>query len=220
MKAAIGETSVADGGVALPDSIADQLRALIIRGVISPGEHLGQSELADRFGRSKVPIREALKQLAAEGLLRHDQNRGYFVAGLSLAEARQLYRLRRWLEADLLSHARWPDADEIADFRARFERLDALDAEGRRVEWIAQLRALRHDIFALSPDHLLLREALRLWALTDRYRSVLPRDRSGSAERQLIDAFAARDREALLTVYHADRDRIEGLLMSVLMERE
>jgi len=216
--AAGAPASVTDGK-ALPDSIADQLRALIVRGVLSPGEHLRQSELAQRFGRSKVPIREALKQLTAEGLLRHDQNRGYFVAGLSLEEARQLYRLRRWLESELLARARWPDEEEIAAFRLRFQMLDELDKPGDRTRWIAALRALRHDMFDLSPDKLLLREALRLWTLTDRYRSILPRDASGSAERQLVEAFASRDREALLTAYHTDRDRIESLLMGVLEDR-
>jgi DNA-binding FadR family transcriptional regulator len=43
----------------LPTAVADELRALIVRGTLLPGEHLGQSQLADRFGRSKVPIREA-----------------------------------------------------------------------------------------------------------------------------------------------------------------
>ena len=101
----------------LPNVVANELRSLIVRGTLLPGEHLGQTQLAERFGRSKVPIREALKLLATEGFLRHDRNRGYFVAPLEIDEARQLYKLRRWLEAQLLETAEWPDAATIADLR-------------------------------------------------------------------------------------------------------
>lgn len=201
-----------------PNSTADTLRSLIIRGALSPGEHLGQADLAERFGMSKVPIREALKQLAAEGLLNHDHNRGYFVARLSLAEAKQLYRLRRWLEAELLAGARWPTPEETAAFRRGFEELDRLNEEGDRLAWATALEQLRRTVFDLSPEKVLLREASRLWSLTDRYRAILPRDTSGSAERSLVDALERRDRSALLAAYHADRDRIEGLLESVLID--
>src|SRR6188768_3857444 len=92
----------------LPSLVADELRGLIVRGTLLPGEHLGQTQLAERFGRSKVPVREALKLLATEGFLRHDRNRGYFVSRLDLHEARQLYSLRRWIESQLLETAEWP----------------------------------------------------------------------------------------------------------------
>jgi DNA-binding GntR family transcriptional regulator len=201
-----------------PGSLAAALRALIIRGTLAPGEHLGQAELAARFNVSKVPIREALKQLAAEGLLHHDHNRGYFVTRLSLEEAKQLYRLRRWLEAELLATARWPDKEEILKFRRGFDEVDRLIQKGDRVGWSTALEALRYTLFDLSPEKVLLREAARLWSLTDRYRAVLPRSASASGERALIDALEKRDRSALLAAYHADRDRIESMLFSILAD--
>ncbi len=197
---------------ALPDKIAENLKNLIVRGTISPGEHLGQTELAQRFGMSKVPIREALKFLASEGLLRHDRNRGYFVAQLELDEAMQLYKLRRWLESELLSTARWPDEAEGKDFLQRFDLLDEFERQKLRAEWAALLRQLRYDILDLSPQKLLLREATRLWTLTDRYRALMPREMGVSFERNLIDALMNRDRNALLAAYHKDRDRIEEVL--------
>ncbi|PQA87624.1 GntR family transcriptional regulator [Hyphococcus luteus] len=199
-----------------PNKIVDTLRSMIIRGALAPGEHLGQAELAKRFGMSKVPVREALKQLAAEDLLQHDHNRGYFVSKLSLDEAKQLYRLRRWIEAELLAGVRWPTDEELKDFRRGFEELDRLADMRDRLGWAAALEQLRRSIFELSPEKVLLREALRLWSLTDRYRAVLPGDKSGSPERALVDALERRDRSALLSKYHADRDRVENLLISVL----
>ncbi len=207
-------------GAANPGTIVDVLRALIIRGTLAPGEHLGQAELATRFDISKVPIREALKQLAAESLLRHDLNRGYFVAPLSLDEARQLYRLRRWIESELLSGARWPDSNEIAAFRRGFEQLDELARQGNHVAWADKLKEVRGSIFELSPDKILLREAFRLWSLTDRYRALLPRTSVDSAERALVDAMERRDRSDLLASYHSARDVVEAALADVLEDKQ
>ncbi|MDX9874457.1 MAG: GntR family transcriptional regulator [Spongiibacteraceae bacterium] len=195
---------------------AERLRLLILQGVLFPHEHLGQTELARRFGMSKVPVREALKQLAAEGLVRHDHNRGYFVAPLSRGEAEELYQLRRWVESELLRTARWPDAAELAALRQQVEHVCQPCEPSERAAWFEALTALRRAILELSPKRTLLREALRLWTLTDRYRALLPTDKSTAAERALVDALAARDRDALLAAYHADRDRIEAAVRGAL----
>lgn len=199
----------------LPNSVAQELRSLIVRGTLLPGEHLGQTQLAERFGRSKVPIREALKHLSTEGFLVHDRNRGYFVAPLKHEEAVQLYKLRRWVEADLLATARWPNARELAQFRKQFNDLEAIDADRAYDDWARALEALRYAIFDLSPQKLLLREAIRLWRLTDRYRSFFPRSEGRSPETILIDALEKRDRDQLLASYHVTRDRVEALLRDV-----
>jgi len=208
-------TNATDMSDSLPNAVADELRALIVRGSLLPGEHLGQSQLADRFGRSKVPIREALKLLSTEGFLRHDRNRGYFVAPLEIEEARQLYKLRRWLEVQLLESAQWPDEQKIAKFHADFDRLDAMDQTKDFVIWSKALEQLRHDLFDLSPHKILLREAIRLWTLTDRYRALMPRTMRESPERKLLDAMVARDRETLISEYMRARRDIESALEQV-----
>lgn len=204
---------------ALPNIVADELRTLIVRGGLLPGEHLGQTQLAERFGRSKVPIREALKLLATEGFLRHDRNRGYFVASLDIDEARQLYKLRRWLESELLKTAEWPNKRRIAEFRSAFDKLDAIDRRKAYEAWVSTLEDLRYSLFNLSPQKVLLREATRLWRLTDRYRALLPRTMEESPERKLIDALEAHDREALLAEYLGARGEIEAALEQALQPR-
>ncbi|MEO9132535.1 MAG: GntR family transcriptional regulator [Sphingomonas sp.] len=196
----------------LPTFVADELRSLIVRGTLLPGEHLGQTQLARRFGRSKVPIREALNLLATEGFLRHDRNRGYFVPPLDYGEAVQLYKLRQWLEVELLKSAEWPEAEQIDDLRGRFDALDLLSQHRDFERWSEMLGQLRVSIFDLSPQKLLLREARRLWTLTDRYRALFPRNIEASPERKLIDALEARDREHLIAEYLAARARIEAAL--------
>lgn len=197
---------------ALPNTVSQELRSMIVRGTLLPGEHLGQTQLAERFGRSKVPIREALKHLATEGFLQHDRNRGYFVSPLDYREAAQLYKLRRWIEAELLGSARWPEKAELAEFRRQFDELGKIDQDKDFERWSRALENLRYAIFDLSPYKLLRHEAVRLWRLTDRYRYTLPRQQQDSPERALIDALERRDRDALLATYHAIRDRVEGLL--------
>ncbi|HWW63792.1 MAG TPA: GntR family transcriptional regulator [Sphingomonadaceae bacterium] len=205
-------TEATESDDSLPNFVADELRNLIIRGTLLPGEHLGQTQLAKRFGRSKVPIREALKLLSTEGFLRHDRNRGYFVAPLDYSEAVQLYKLRRWLEIELLQSAEWPEKEQIAEFRKNFDELDTLNQHRDFMRWSDMLGRLRYDIFDLSPQKILLREAKRLWTLTDRYRSLFPRNTEASPERKLIDALEARDRDRLLSDFLSARARVESAL--------
>lgn len=196
----------------LPNIVADELRAMIVRGTLLPGEHLGQTQLAERFGRSKVPVREALKLLATEGFLRHDRNRGYFVSPLELDEARQLYKLRRWIETELLETAEWPDKAKLTELRALFDTLDRIDQSRDYLRWSAALAELRFALFDLSPQKALLQEATRLWTLTDRYRALMPRAQGESPERKLLRALEKRDRKALIADFLATRAEVEAAL--------
>lgn len=203
----------------LPNIVADELRTLIVRGTLLPGEHLGQTQLAERFGRSKVPVREALKLLATEGFLRHDRNRGYFVSPLEIDEARQLYKLRRWIETELLETAEWPSREKIAELRTRFDRLERIDQSKDYHLWTEELAGLRYALFDLSPQKVLLREAIRLWTLTDRYRALMARTEGESPERRLIDALEKKDRKALLSDFSAARAEVEAALEHAIADQ-
>jgi DNA-binding GntR family transcriptional regulator len=210
----------------IPAKIADSIRDLISRGTLAADVHLGQMQLAERFGVSRVPVREALKLLASEGLILHDLNRGFFVASLSSDEARQLYRMRHLVEAELLSSIQWPAKDAIAELRARVQELEKLIDEGKRAEWSVRHRDFHRAIFNLSPHKILVREVLRLWTLTDRYRSLLPAQSKSSepggahsGERALVDALAKRDRKRLMEVFEDDRTRVEEMLLGILDAR-
>ncbi len=88
-----------------PDLIADALRVGIDRGDPPPGAPLRQEALAARFGVSRLPVRDALRRLEAEGLVVVHPNRGAYVARFSAAEVQEIYELRRLLEGDLLARA-------------------------------------------------------------------------------------------------------------------
>lgn len=212
-------------GVDFPSQIASEMRKLINRGTLAPGLQLRQSDLADRFGISRVPVREALKLLAAEGIIEHDPNRGFFVAPLSSDEARQLYRIRHLLESELLASIVWPTPAQLKSLKAMVAELNQLLASGSRDAWIERHRAFHDAIFDLSEQKILKREALRLMRLTDRYRSLaVDITRQGThlnarIEEHLIKALSAKDRKLLLETYDKGRAIVLEGLMAVLAAR-
>jgi len=83
----------------------EALRERILRGDYPEGEPLRQDALADDLGVSRIPVREALRQLEAEGLVTFNPHRGAVVSSLSLDEIAELFELRAEIECDLLSRA-------------------------------------------------------------------------------------------------------------------
>ncbi len=214
---------VIDSGV--PAAIAAQLRSMIARGTFSPGMRLGQTELAEQFNASRVPVREALKLLSSEGIVEHDPNRGFFVARLSRDEAEQLFAMRHLIEDHLLTTVEWPTEDQLKDMERRAERLEELLDAGDRGAWWPEHREFHTSIFNLSPKRIIVREAMRLWTLTDRYRAILPLPRRPSAERsvvkkqELLDALRAQNRDKLLSVRRNRREAFEQLVRETLEAR-
>jgi DNA-binding GntR family transcriptional regulator len=82
----------------LGENVTNTMRDAIIRGKLAPGQPLGQEYLANAFGVSRVPIRECLKQLAAEGLVEVEPHKGAIVSRLSLEELDELYGILWALE--------------------------------------------------------------------------------------------------------------------------
>jgi DNA-binding GntR family transcriptional regulator len=186
--------------VASPVSIATRLRDAIVQGDLSPGEQIRQADWAARLGVSRVPIREALKTLAAEGLLSHDHFRGYFVTRFGPREVAQIYLMRRLLESELLRSIEWPDAAGLAEL----ERLGHAAAEAMRAGDFDTWNDLEHRfhirLYALSPLNLVRTEVERLWILSNVYRT-LAALRLGRAltmqaaayYQNMLDALAAHD---------------------------
>lgn len=83
----------------------EALRERILRGDFPEGEPLRQDALADELGVSRIPVREALRQLEAEGLVTFSPHRGAVVASLSLDEIDELFELRAEIECDLVRRA-------------------------------------------------------------------------------------------------------------------
>lgn len=89
----------------LASAVADVLRERILRGEVKAGEQLRQHVIASELDVSRIPVREALRQLEAEGLVRIIHDHGAVVAALSGAEIIEMFEIRMVLESYLLRQA-------------------------------------------------------------------------------------------------------------------
>src|SRR3982751_6667727 len=104
----------------------EALRERILRGDYPDGEPLRQDALAVELGVSRIPVREALRQLEAEGLVTFNPHRGAVVSSLSLDEIAELFELRAEIECDLLRRAipkmTKEQLDRAGEVLSRYER--------------------------------------------------------------------------------------------------
>ncbi len=138
----------------LADAITAQLRQEIIRGNLKPGHWLKQEELATRFDASPIPVREALRALAAEGLVRLIPHRGAVVTELSAEDILEIYEIRAILEA----HAARLGAPRLTDDQIRrlSDYLDQMEQPGADVVMIVEANRLFHGLIyeASGKEHL------------------------------------------------------------------
>ncbi|QFU23258.1 GntR family transcriptional regulator [Shewanella eurypsychrophilus] len=85
--------------------VVEVLREKILSGDIAAGEPLRQSALADELNVSRIPVREALLQLEAEGLVKFEAHKGATATELSVDQVTEIFELRALIEADLLTKA-------------------------------------------------------------------------------------------------------------------
>jgi DNA-binding GntR family transcriptional regulator len=89
----------------LTDAVTAAIRDRILGGTLAAGEPLRQEALASELGVSRIPLREALQRLEAEGLVALVPHRGAVVSELPTEDALELFELRALIESDLLCHA-------------------------------------------------------------------------------------------------------------------
>jgi DNA-binding GntR family transcriptional regulator len=87
------------------EAIAVSLRKMIATGELADGARLVERELAERYAVSRIPMREAIQRLAAEGLVDLYKNRGATVRTLTLGDIEEIYSLRTLLEGDAIQRA-------------------------------------------------------------------------------------------------------------------
>jgi DNA-binding GntR family transcriptional regulator len=117
----------------VPRILSERLRREILSGKLKAGQALVQEDLADRYSVSRIPVREALRQLEAEGLVQYLPRRGAVVAAASAAEVSEMFDIRVALECRALALA-VPNMSE-ADFEAARTVLDAYGHEPNPARW-------------------------------------------------------------------------------------
>ena len=149
--------------------IAESLRTAILDGSYRPGERIRQEDVAARSGASRIPVREALRMLAAEGLVTLVANSGAWVTRLTMAECAELYLIRERLEP-LLLRSSMPRLGE-AEIGRLAELAEAMEAAGTDVD--AFLRADREfhlSSYAGAAPGETWQIIHRMWNTTQHYR--------------------------------------------------
>ncbi|MFI5660833.1 GntR family transcriptional regulator [Streptomyces sp. NPDC051684] len=172
--------------------VLEELRRAITSGEIRPGMPIRQDALAEQLGVSRVPLREALKTLEGQSLVVHHAHRGYFVAELSLAELREVYRIREILEAEAVREAMRAGSAVLDALEEAQEDVEAQAAAADVAAMAAANRRFHFVLFEASGMQRLVRLIATLWDATDAYRSLYYAD-SMSREHVLVEHRAVLD---------------------------
>lgn len=192
--------------------VLEALRERILRGEYPEGSPLRQDALATELGVSRIPIREALRQLEAEGLVTLSPHQGATVSSLSIGEVRELFEVRALIEADLLRRAipllTLEDLDRAEEILHRYQV--AFDA-GDVAVW-GDLNWQLHSVLLTPADRPLTMGLLEsLQNQSDRYiRLQLSQTsaqlRANDEHRAIVDAIRAgeADRACALLAAHVN----------------
>lgn len=208
--------------ITAPAFVLAKLRRAIIAGELLPGQPLRQDALAERFGVSRVPLREAFKVLEGEGQVVYAPHRGYKVATLSLTDLLEVYRIREILEAEAVRAAiRRSNEHVVGKLKAAAQEVEAASAAG---DLLTMTEANRRFHFLMVTEARMprLEKLIQvLWDATDTYRFVyygdeVNRHRVEDEHRRIIDAFANRDTDRVITLLNEHRDHAVDALRTFL----
>jgi DNA-binding GntR family transcriptional regulator len=162
-----------EGDLATSHRIAASLREEILSGQFAPGTRIRQEDIAEQFGASRSPVREALRMLDADGLVTLVANTGAWIAQLSLTECEEMYQIRERVEP-LLLNASMPNLTKES-----LERLAILAQEmeaNQDVETFLRLDREFHLLSYSGATTALLGDMVqRLWNTTQHYRRAYTR---------------------------------------------
>ncbi|MUL50016.1 GntR family transcriptional regulator [Mycobacterium sp. CBMA293] len=202
-------------------TVVTELRRVILGGDAPPGTAVPLAEVAEFFGVSHIPVREALKTLISEGLVTHRPNSGYTVARMTKQELHEMYLVRATLEAAALSRA----AERATDH----ERAIAVEANERMAQAIrdsdggAFQRESRNFHMALvrpSGMHRLLHILEMSWNMMEPVQAMLhvtPDDRAriNGDHDEMLEAFLARDIGRLSAVAQRHNDSVDAAIATL-----
>ncbi|MBS0241167.1 MAG: GntR family transcriptional regulator [Proteobacteria bacterium] len=150
----------------LSDELVPLIRDMIVGGELAPGAKIPEQAIAERFGVSRTPLREALKALAAEGIVTLHTNRGATVATISAEQVGELFPIMGALEAlaGELACQRASDAD-IRRIRQMHERMQTHYRRRERGPYIKLNQAIHEALFEIAGNE----------TLTQMYRALMLR---------------------------------------------
>lgn len=205
----------------LHEEVADQLRQRIFDGELAPGAFLDEVQLAQELSISRTPLREALKVLTAEGLVRHEPRRGCFVAEVTEQDLDEIFPVIALLEGrcayEAAQNASEADLQALEELHARLAR----HARARRVnDYYAVNFAIHEAIITLADNRWLaqvitdLRKIVKL-ARLQQLHAPGRLEQSLSEHLAVFAALKARDAEGAEAAMRTHLTRQRGALREV-----
>lgn len=187
-----------------------EIERLIVSGELLPGQPIRQVLMAERLGVSRLPIREALRHLTAEGLVEHEHNVGYTVARLQQSDFDQIYLMRAALEPDVLRSLPLFDEKALAEVAGAAALVADAATSGDVLAMRLHNHAFHFAIFERSPLNLVVAEVRRLWTLAMPYHAAYlydpaARERVVAEHDQMIEALVRHDNERLVALMDEHR---------------
>ena len=204
------------------ESVLKSLRKMLASGRLAPGQQLIQESIAARFSVSRVPVREALKVLQAEGRIVHDPHRGYFVSELDQADLEEIYQVRALLEDQALAlGVPRATAKQIAIIKQHHDEGLAASGRGDIIAMSSANRKFHLAIFQLCGQARLISMIEQLWDSLDAYRAVFLGEEanraSTSAEHaKMLQAIKNKDAKESIKLQANHRDHaLKGILKQI-----
>lgn len=196
--------------------IAESLHKAVLQGELAPGDRIRQEEIAEQFGSSRLPVREALRILESEGLVTLKANSGAWVSRLNLDECVEVYKIRERLEPLLLAESIPNLTDEQV---CRLDELVRAIGEDQDIERFLRLDREFHLLsYSAAPLPSARAMIVRFWNTTQQYRrafaQLMGAERRWIIESEhglLMEAIRRRDSEEAERVLlgHIRRTRLE-----------
>lgn len=202
------------------DHVRQDLISAILSGRHAPGDFLRQNEIAADLGISSTPVREALAELCASGLLEHVPHRGFRVVTCDEPRVRHIYQARRLIEAHTARLATPNIAGStLAELQALLNVMFNHWRAGRFEMMVQANNAFHRQIFEFSANPFLVDSIERLWLNLPRF---LPWNAQGRIDRSLAEhqkifqALCNADPDAAANAYEEHLDNAQAVFLAQL----
>lgn len=197
----LDSSNLTNGSGLIRDGVYGKIRTDILTCALAPGARVFENDLAERYGVSKSPVRDALLRLQEQGLVEVLPRKGYLIRPISIADAKDLYEMRLLLEKSCIRRACELATDEDL---ASLDRFRSADNDDGLAEWVGYNREFHRAVAACSGNARMAKISEEIIDQFDRLtfmgvsnlRADMVADKLVEEHCEIIDAIQARDRSA------------------------
>lgn len=194
---------------------------MLLSGELWPGQHVRQADIAARLNVSRVPVREAIAVLAAEGVFVHEPHAGYAVAKFDAEELAQIYWMRSVLETRLVESIDHVPAATLAAMERHNRDVSESVNDSNLNRCLAANSSFHFDYLNLSPLRLVIAEVRRLWSAAAHYHPFYLYDRAAKERivkehADIVSAIRADRKAEVISLLHQHREHARSALAQLL----